>query len=295
MVRGAGPRDHDRLGFHLLTSAMCGRFALGIDHEDIFNQLRQDGLIPEDDDQEWIDREHFHPRYNIAPRSRAPVIRRRRRKDSNEEDLSVQQGGTNIGNMHAEPKKEAAVSAQLQSKTSVQTMVQTMRWGLVPAYANDDHPSQTANTINTRVETILQGPSMWLRLLGSKRCVILCDGCVILLLAINFMPKWPFVRYYEWLAKTSKLRVPHFIRNSDKSKKIYMAGLWDEVMFEGERLLSTGRCIWLNPFLNQDNRLYSPLASLQFQQNLTWLGCMTVCPSSFPQTRRTIWIVLNYG
>ena len=87
---------------------MCGRFALGRDRdavlEEAIHAFQQGMNVPrhnrgqrnnnhdepqdENDDAdeeeedwdgdvpvEWVDRDDFHPRYNIAPRTRAPVLR----------------------------------------------------------------------------------------------------------------------------------------------------------------------------------------------------------------------------
>lgn len=87
---------------------MCGRFALGRDRDAVLEEAihafqrgmdgprrdrrrhnnNQEEPRDENDDAEeeeenwdsdapveWIDRDDFHPRYNIAPRTRAPVLR----------------------------------------------------------------------------------------------------------------------------------------------------------------------------------------------------------------------------
>ena len=88
---------------------MCGRFALGRDRDAVLeeaNHAFQQGMngprhrrhrnnnqeeprdenINDDADEEdenwdddapveWVDRDDFHPRYNIAPRTRVPVLR----------------------------------------------------------------------------------------------------------------------------------------------------------------------------------------------------------------------------
>jgi putative SOS response-associated peptidase YedK len=87
---------------------MCGRFALGRDRDAVLEEAihafqrgmngprhnrdhrnnQQEEPRDENDDAdeeeenwdgdapiEWIDRDDFHPRYNIAPRTRAPVLR----------------------------------------------------------------------------------------------------------------------------------------------------------------------------------------------------------------------------
>jgi putative SOS response-associated peptidase YedK len=146
---------------------MCGRFALGIDHEDVFNQLIADGLIPGDEDREWVDRADFYPRYNIAPRTRAPVVRQRRAAPNEERAESPSR---------LEPVESSSNNESPSPRPPQSVFVQTMRWGLVPQHAKEDAPSLTANTINARVETILQAGSMWHRLAASKRCVVVCDG-----------------------------------------------------------------------------------------------------------------------
>lgn len=161
--------------YHLI---MCGRFAMHIDHEDVFNQLIADGLIQGEEEPDWVDRGDFHPRYNIAPRSRAAVVRQRRDGENEEseegpsrEEIPPQGDGDQE---MAEPKENEEPASLPRQKSSI--FVHTMRWGVVPPNTKEDLPSATANTINARVETILQGWGMWSRLAESKRCVIICDG-----------------------------------------------------------------------------------------------------------------------
>lgn len=79
---------------------MCGRFSLHINH-DVQQLPGYDVHI-----NEWIDQDQFVPRYNIAPRSQAPVIRR---YDSN-------------------------------------LVMQTMKWGLVPHWSKfEDKSLNTTN------------------------------------------------------------------------------------------------------------------------------------------------------
>jgi putative SOS response-associated peptidase YedK len=79
---------------------MCGRFSLHINH-DVQQLPGYDVHI-----NEWIDQDQFVPRYNIAPRSQAPVIRR---NDSN-------------------------------------LVMQTMKWGLVPHWSKfEDKSLNTTN------------------------------------------------------------------------------------------------------------------------------------------------------
>ncbi|KAG6820538.1 hypothetical protein H0H93_015709 [Arthromyces matolae] len=51
---------------------MCGRFALRLARDEIRHVPGYDGVDADD----WIDEDQFVPRYNIAPRTQAPVLRR---------------------------------------------------------------------------------------------------------------------------------------------------------------------------------------------------------------------------
>ena len=84
-------------------------------------------------------------RYNVAPRSNAPVIRR--------QDTS-QQGSSSMSNE--------------------QVVMQTMKWGLVPHWSK--HEDKTLNTTNARSENLVEGGGMWGSIKGKKRCAILCEG-----------------------------------------------------------------------------------------------------------------------
>lgn len=122
---------------------MCGRFAFGIDRDAILQHVIEDADVSEE--AEWVDRDAFYPRYNIAPRSRAPCIRQ-----------------------------------QQQTLDDVpRNIIQTMRWGLVPHYVKADLPANTANTINARSETLIESNTgIWASVKATKRCLVPCDGSV---------------------------------------------------------------------------------------------------------------------
>jgi putative SOS response-associated peptidase YedK len=88
---------------------------------------------------QWVDRDHFAPRYNVAPRTRAPVIRR------------------------AQPGESALV-------------MHSMKWGLVPHWSKAEPPA--LNTINARAENLEEGGGMWGSIKGRKRCVVVAQGWV---------------------------------------------------------------------------------------------------------------------
>ncbi|PPR07220.1 hypothetical protein CVT24_010163, partial [Panaeolus cyanescens] len=102
---------------------------------------------------EWVDEEEFIPRYNIAPRTNAPVIRR-------------QNGG---------PSEDAqSGSSDAASSQSTKYIMQTMKWGLIPHWSKFENTS--LNTINARAENLIEGHGMWTSIKGKKRCAIPCQG-----------------------------------------------------------------------------------------------------------------------
>jgi len=88
---------------------------------------------------QWVHRDRYVPRYNVAPRTHAPVIRR------------------------AQPEDPALV-------------MHSMRWGLVPHWSKGEPP--TLHTINARAENLEEGGGMWAGIKGRKRCVVVAQGCV---------------------------------------------------------------------------------------------------------------------
>ncbi|KAF9526058.1 hypothetical protein CPB83DRAFT_858598 [Crepidotus variabilis] len=117
---------------------MCGRFSLRWNRDDIVNDVDVD---------DWVDQEEFVPRYNIAPRTQAPVIRRR-----------------NPG-----PSGSAGNNDNDDS-----LIIQTMKWGLVPHWSKFE--DKTLSTTNARSENLLEGRGMWASIQGKKRCAIPCQG-----------------------------------------------------------------------------------------------------------------------
>ncbi|KAF5353475.1 hypothetical protein D9756_008100 [Leucocoprinus leucothites] len=119
---------------------MCGRFALRLGRDRI-RQLPGYNI----DVDEWENEEEFVPRYNIAPRTQAPVLRRRGTTDDSE-----------------------------LNDSSDKLILQTMKWGLVPHWSKFE--DKTLSTTNARAENLVEGGGMWGSLRGSKRCVIPVQG-----------------------------------------------------------------------------------------------------------------------
>ncbi|KAI0077670.1 DUF159-domain-containing protein [Panus rudis PR-1116 ss-1] len=125
---------------------MCGRYALGRRHADIQALDGYNVHVAE-----WINPNRFIPRYNIAPRSNAPVVRR----------------------MVATPAPEQSTSSS-PSVESDELVMHTMRWGLVPHWSKREDKS--LSTTNARAENLVEGHGMWNSIKGKKRCVVPCDG-----------------------------------------------------------------------------------------------------------------------
>ncbi|KAF8621468.1 hypothetical protein AX15_007762 [Amanita polypyramis BW_CC] len=115
---------------------MCGRFALRTDRP----RIRR--AVPHVVD--WVDEDIFVPRYNIAPRSYAPVVRRARRNDPND------------------------------AYPSQSVLLHTMKWGLVPHWSKTE--DKTLSTTNARSENLIEGGGMWASIKGKNRCVVICQG-----------------------------------------------------------------------------------------------------------------------
>ncbi|KAF8890654.1 hypothetical protein BD779DRAFT_1622349 [Infundibulicybe gibba] len=121
---------------------MCGRFALRLGHDEIARApVRGRGALPND----WIDQDRFLPRYNIAPRTYAPVVRRR-------------EPGTGTG----------------PTDDSSSLVLHTMRWGLVPHWAKVE--DRTLSTTNARSEALVEGGGIWGSVRARKRCAVICQG-----------------------------------------------------------------------------------------------------------------------
>ncbi|KAF4564454.1 SOS response-associated peptidase family protein [Pleurotus pulmonarius] len=123
---------------------MCGRYALPRQQ---VQRIAEHPAHPNVG--EWIDEDRFVPRYNIAPRTYAPVIRRRSSSES---------------------------SSQSSSNGGHQDLImQTMRWGLVPSWSK--HEDKTLSTTNARSENLVEGSGgIWGSIKGKKRCAVVAHG-----------------------------------------------------------------------------------------------------------------------
>ncbi|KAK9906507.1 hypothetical protein WJX75_003054 [Coccomyxa subellipsoidea] len=115
----------------------------------------------------WRDYEFFLPKHNLGPGSRTPIVRR------------DEEGGAEL---------------------------QTMTWGLVPSWTKKEEKLDFFRMFNARSETVPE-KTVFSRLLGSKRCVVLLNG------------------FYEW-AQEHKTKQPYYIY-LDGDRVMRMAGLYD--------------------------------------------------------------------
>ncbi|KAM0753918.1 DUF159-domain-containing protein [Meredithblackwellia eburnea MCA 4105] len=230
---------------------MCGRFSLGIDSDDLafelgnqyfhaiarHNQQRQRDLDgdeeqPEDDHdngqddanggEENTDSNQADGGLDELPRS---ASQRSRASQSSDVGDSIrwadQSDKENFRKRYNVAPQSRSVVVRFPKSTTkdVQTSVQPripqlelMKWGLVPSWTKRA-PEKPLQTINCRDDTLFSGQGMWSPIRGSKRCVVVAQG------------------FYEWLAK-GKEKIPHFTKLKD-DKLMVMAGLWDNVVYQG--------------------------------------------------------------
>ncbi|KAI0063279.1 DUF159-domain-containing protein [Artomyces pyxidatus] len=132
---------------------MCGRFSLSTPVRRS-NQIQQLPGYPalQPRVRNWVGRDQFVPRYNIAPSTQAPVLRASTSRADAADTLSTD-----------------AVSGSASD-----LVLHTMKWGLVPHWSR----SETTNlsTINARAENLVEGGGIWGSIKGRKRCIVVAQG-----------------------------------------------------------------------------------------------------------------------
>ncbi|KAK0554143.1 hypothetical protein OC846_002232 [Tilletia horrida] len=193
---------------------MCGRFSNGLTLEQYREAAQR--LLPEEYDAELgPDASQYNRSYNVAPQTRALVLR------------AVKDRALDRTSAAAEKLSENA------DGESVHLVLQSMKWGLVPHSTKMPPKGPDAyQTINARDDTILSGSRLWSPLFKNPehRCVVMIQG------------------FFEWQKKGSESkpeRIAHFVGMNDQGKgrksqdgKEYglmaLAGLWEKVRYEGE-------------------------------------------------------------
>lgn len=107
-----------------------------------------------------------------------------------------------------------------------------LRWGLVPAWADDINIG--ARMINARCETVAQKPS-FRSAFKSRRCIILANG------------------FYEWKKVSTRSKQPYYIHRTD-GQLMCFAGLWESWQSPANDTIETTTIL-----TTQANPLLSPL------------------------------------
>jgi putative SOS response-associated peptidase YedK len=131
---------------------------------------------------EWVNEDQFYPRHNIAPRSQAPVIRRRRDEpqDTQPSNSSKHPDSASNADTRAQDQLDYEDESARGNNDQEELVLHTMKWGLVPRWSK--HEDTSLNTINARSEALIEGTGMWRSLRSWKRCVIPCEGYALVLL-----------------------------------------------------------------------------------------------------------------
>lgn len=109
-------------------------------------------------------------------------------------------------NVNLEPSYNIAPTHQIVvvvQRAGARTL-ETMRWGLIPAWAKDDKIG--ARMINARAETVAEKPS-FKRALVQRRCIVIADG------------------FYEWHTQGAQ-KTPMYVRLKS-GEPMGFAGLYD--------------------------------------------------------------------
>ncbi|KAG8981347.1 hypothetical protein FRB90_007313 [Tulasnella sp. 427] len=188
---------------------MCGRFAVWQQdlEEEIAAQypfLDVRRYEPPEAEGGEENQAQFYPRYNIAPRSMSPVIRR------------------------------------MENDDHPGAVLQLMKWGVIPHWQK--HETNNLATINARSEALIDGESgIWSTLKGKKRCIVPVNGYVSDLFPLvvvfwdpSLIPlRIPHTEQYEWLKKGNQ-RLPYYMKRKD-DKPLLLAGLWDITTLEDHK------------------------------------------------------------
>ncbi|XP_040889738.1 abasic site processing protein HMCES [Toxotes jaculatrix] len=142
---------------------MCGRTACTLAPDEVSRACSYRNRRGQRRQPRWRDgdADKYRPSYNKNPQSMSPVLLSQRHFD--------------------------------ESAPADECVLALMRWGLVPSWFKEDHPSKMHySTSNCRSENILEKKSYKHPMVNGQRCVILADG------------------FYEW-KKQEKNKQPFFI------------------------------------------------------------------------------------
>ncbi|KAK4706054.1 hypothetical protein P7C70_g146, partial [Phenoliferia sp. Uapishka_3] len=217
---------------------MCGRFALGLDADDVAASLGAQ-YFPHHNSEEPSDVEdeeegHHSPRGrdgSEGEEEEPPVASRSGSRVAPSAGSAGASGsGSTSGRVHWDKSSKESYRSRYnvapqsrsvvvrRSKTPEPT-IELMKWGLIPSWTKRP-PTKPLNTINCRSDRLFEGGGMWGSVRGRNRCVIVAQG------------------FFEWLNK-GKDKIPHFTKLPD-GKLMILAGLFDSVKYQdSEEQLNT--------------------------------------------------------
>lgn len=78
-------------------------------------------------------------------------------------------------------------------------------------------------------------------------------------------------RYYEWITK-GKDKLPHFIRQRDSKRPLWLGGLWDCVVLEGMSSRGTEAASYCGGQTGETQPLYTfAIVTCPARQDMEWL------------------------
>ncbi|GAA5893942.1 hypothetical protein JCM6882_003134 [Rhodosporidiobolus microsporus] len=246
---------------------MCGRFALGLQADDIPAALNGDyfGLPAHqnqqnDDDgadvvahQEAVDGDQGQQQQHQAQ----PGPSGHTREGGNEQQHgskeqvgeSAVDGPVSCASFESKtgyrvrynvcPKSRSVVLRK--SEKAGEYNLDLLVWGLIPSWFKEP-PQGGRSTINAQCESVFEGKPSWRGPRENRRCVVIAQG------------------FYEWLQK-GKEKVPHFVKRKD-GKLMAFAGLWDHCDYKGTFEPVTTYTILTTPVNSQLRFLHSRMPAI---------------------------------
>ena len=147
---------------------MCGRYALGLTRSDV-QQLDGYNL----DIGEWVDEDVFFPRYVVLVTSMRCAARSSRTASKVLWALTHSNGSPHRYNIA--PRSFAPVIRREQHRDT--NIMHTMKFGLVPAWFKQEDGKLA--TFNARAENLVETGGLWESMKKQKRCIVVAQGSVI--------------------------------------------------------------------------------------------------------------------
>ncbi|GAA6013447.1 hypothetical protein JCM10207_008849 [Rhodosporidiobolus poonsookiae] len=207
---------------------MCGRFALGLQADELLGAINHDYFAPEpqdhehappadeDEDEAFGDVQRAQQMLGGAGGTAQGAERAHEGEGQQVGDEGVVRWGEFESQARYGPRynvcpKSRSVVLRKDKKTG-KHKIDMLMWGLIPHFFKQP-PDAGLSTINAQCESVFEGKNSWRGPRENRRAVIFGQG------------------FYEWLNK-GKEKVPHFVKRAD-GKLMAFAGLWDHCEFGG--------------------------------------------------------------